>query len=50
MMNRLLAGFLLISHPYPEKREAPWEPKWEEDWEYTPTRQGTFFKQEMSGK
>lgn len=21
-----------ISHPYPQKREQPWEPKWEEDW------------------
>ena len=23
-----------ISHPYPEKREAPWEEKWEADWGY----------------
>lgn len=22
------------THPYPQKREKPWEPKWEEDWGY----------------
>jgi len=27
-------GIAYISHPYPEKREAPWEPKWEADWGY----------------
>lgn len=21
-----------VSHPYPEKRDQPWEPKWQEDW------------------
>ncbi|MDF1572553.1 MAG: cellulase family glycosylhydrolase [Bacteroidales bacterium] len=21
-----------VSHPYPQKREQPWEPKWQEDW------------------
>jgi len=21
-----------VTHPYPQKREQPWEPKWEEDW------------------
>jgi endoglucanase len=21
-----------VSHPYPQKREEPWEPKWEADW------------------
>lgn len=25
-------GIAYISHPYPQKREAPWEPKWEADW------------------
>ncbi len=27
-------GIAYISHPYPEKREAPWEAKWEADWGY----------------
>lgn len=27
-------GIAYVSHPYPEKRTAPWEPKWEEDWGY----------------
>ena len=26
------AGIAYVSHPYPEKREAPWEDKWESDW------------------
>jgi hypothetical protein len=21
-----------VSHPYPQKRDMPWEPQWEEDW------------------
>jgi aryl-phospho-beta-D-glucosidase BglC (GH1 family) len=21
-----------VSHPYPQKREAPWEPQWQKDW------------------
>ena len=25
-------GIAYVSHPYPQKREAPWEPKWEKDW------------------
>jgi len=25
-------GIAYVSHPYPEKREAPWEEKWEADW------------------
>jgi hypothetical protein len=25
-------GVAYISHPYPQKREAPWEEKWQEDW------------------
>jgi aryl-phospho-beta-D-glucosidase BglC (GH1 family) len=25
-------GIAYVSHPYPEKRNKPWEPKWEEDW------------------
>ena len=25
-------GIAYVSHPYPMKREKPWEPKWEKDW------------------
>jgi hypothetical protein len=25
-------GIAYVSHPYPMKRQKPWEPKWEEDW------------------
>jgi hypothetical protein len=25
-------GIAYVSHPYPQKRDAPWEPKWQEDW------------------
>jgi len=25
-------GVAYASHPYPQKRPEPWEPKWEEDW------------------
>ena len=25
-------GIAYVSHPYPQKREIPWEPQWEEDW------------------
>ncbi|WP_034256671.1 glycoside hydrolase family 5 protein [Adhaeribacter aquaticus] len=25
-------GIAYVSHPYPQKREKPWEPKWMEDW------------------
>lgn len=28
------SGIAYISHPYPEKRKAPWEPQWEKDWGY----------------
>jgi endoglucanase len=27
-----MPGIAYVSHPYPQKREKPWEPKWEEDW------------------
>lgn len=27
-------GIAYISHPYPQKREAPWEARWEADWGY----------------
>ena len=27
-------GIVYISHPYPQKREMPWEPQWEADWGY----------------
>jgi hypothetical protein len=25
-------GIAYVAHPYPQKRERPWEPKWEETW------------------
>jgi endoglucanase len=25
-------GVAYVSHPYPQKREKPWEPQWEKDW------------------
>ena len=25
-------GIAYVSHPYPQKRERPWEPQWEKDW------------------
>lgn len=25
-------GIAYVSHPYPQKRNAPWEPQWEADW------------------
>jgi hypothetical protein len=25
-------GIVYISHPYPQKREAPWEKQWDKDW------------------
>jgi hypothetical protein len=25
-------GIAYVSHPYPMKREKPWEPKWDQDW------------------
>ena len=25
-------GIAYVSHPYPMKREAPWEEQWTEDW------------------
>lgn len=25
-------GVGYVAHPYPQKREQPWEPKWQEDW------------------
>lgn len=25
-------GIIYVSHPYPQKREKPWESQWEEDW------------------
>lgn len=27
-------GIAYISHPYPQKREAPWEDQWQADWGY----------------
>ena len=35
-------GIAYISHPYPEKREAPWEAKWEEDWGYVAEKYPVF--------
>jgi hypothetical protein len=28
-------GIGYVSHPYPQKREKPWEPKWTADWGFT---------------
>jgi aryl-phospho-beta-D-glucosidase BglC (GH1 family) len=27
-------GIAYVTHPYPQKREQPWEAQWEEDWGY----------------
>jgi hypothetical protein len=27
-------GIAYVSHPYPQKRNKPWEPQWTEDWGY----------------
>ena len=35
-------GIAYISHPYPEKREAPWEEKWEADWGFVAERYPVF--------
>src|SRR5688572_20820221 len=32
------AGIGYVSHPYPMKRQKPWEPKWEEDWGFVADR------------
>ena len=31
-----------VSHPYPQKREQPWEPQWDEDWGYVADRYPVF--------
>lgn len=31
-------GIAYISHPYPQKRDAPWEGKWEADWGFVADR------------
>lgn len=35
-------GIVYISHPYPEKRKAPWEAPWESDWGYVAQRYPVF--------
>jgi endoglucanase len=35
-------GIAYISHPYPEKRKAPWENKWEKDWAYVAEKYPVF--------
>ncbi|MEN8227099.1 MAG: glycoside hydrolase family 5 protein [Bacteroidota bacterium] len=32
------SGIAYVSHPYPEKRDAPWEAQWEEDWGFVAER------------
>ena len=27
-----IEGIAYVAHPYPQKRNQPWEPQWEEDW------------------
>jgi endoglucanase len=36
------AGVGYVSHPYPQKREPPWEPKWEEGWGHVAERYPVF--------
>ena len=31
-------GIAYVSHPYPMKRQKPWEPKWTEDWGFVAKR------------
>ena len=31
-------GVAYVTHPYPQKRERPWEPKWEQDWGFVADR------------
>ena len=31
-------GVAYVSHPYPQKREQPWEPQWEADWGHVADR------------
>lgn len=31
-------GIAYVTHPYPQKREAPWEGKWEESWGFVADR------------
>jgi aryl-phospho-beta-D-glucosidase BglC (GH1 family) len=35
-------GIVYISHPYPEKREAPWEEQWQADWGYVAEKYPVF--------
>jgi len=35
-------GVGYVSHPYPEKRQPPWEPKWEEAWGHVAERYPLF--------
>ena len=35
-------GIAYVSHPYPQKRTPPWEPKWEELWGYVAARYPVF--------
>lgn len=35
-------AIVYISHPYPEKREAPWEEKWETDWGFVADKYPVF--------
>ncbi|HSD65419.1 MAG TPA: glycoside hydrolase family 5 protein [Vicinamibacteria bacterium] len=35
-------GVAYASHPYPQKREEPWEPKWEADWGHVAARYPVF--------
>jgi endoglucanase len=31
-------GVAYVAHPYPQKREPPWEEKWEQDWGFVADR------------
>jgi hypothetical protein len=36
------AGVAYVSHPYPQKRPEPWEPKWDADWGHVAARYPVF--------
>ena len=35
-------GIAYVTHPYPQKRERPWEPKWQETWGFVADRYPVF--------
>lgn len=37
-----LPGVAYVTHPYPQKRDPPWEPQWEADWGFVATHYPVF--------